>query len=340
MAHPLPSRLIREFAEGVARLVVVEELDPHIETHVKALGIKVEGKERIPIVGELDPRIVREGIAGGSAPVRPPEAVPSRPPSLCPGCPHRGLFYALSKLKVTVAGDIGCYTLAALPPLGGMDTCVCMGASIGNAFGMEKALGKAAKGKVVAVIGDSTFIHSGITGLIDIVYNRGCTTVIILDNRTTAMTGAQDNPATGLTLLEEATHRLDLPGLCRAVGVEHVYTVNPHDMAQTEAVLRRELAREAPSVIITEAPCVLLPDHRKKKRPVYEVIPEMCTGCKACGKLGCPAIEWVPFTPEEAVAAGKKPAQKGMARINPLLCDGCNQCPPLCKFKAILERKD
>jgi len=340
MAHPLPSRLIREFAEGVARLVVVEELDPHIETHVKALGIKVEGKERIPIVGELDPRIVREGIAGGSAPVRIPESVPSRPPSLCPGCPHRGLFFALAKLKVTVAGDIGCYTLAALPPLGGMDTCVCMGASIGNAFGMEKALGKAALGKVVAVIGDSTFIHSGITGLIDIVYNRGCTTVIILDNRTTAMTGAQDNPATGMTLLEEATHRLDLPGLCRAVGVEHVYTVNPHDMAQTEAVLRRELAREAPSVIITEAPCVLLPDHRKKKRPVYEVIPEMCTGCKACGKLGCPAIEWVPFTPEEAVAAAKKPAQKGMARINPLLCDGCNQCPPLCKFKAILERKD
>ena len=339
MAHPLPERLIREFAAGVSRLVVVEELDPVIEMHVKALGIAVQGKELIPIVGELDPRIVREGIAGGSAPVRPPEKVPSRPPNLCPGCPHRGLFYVLSKLKVTVAGDIGCYTLAALPPLCGMDTCVCMGASIGNAFGMEKALGKAAQGKIVAVIGDSTFIHSGITGLIDIVYNRGASTVIILDNRTTAMTGAQENPATGMTLQEDPTHRLDLPGLCRSIGVEHVYTVNPHDMAQTEAVLRRELAREAPSVVITEAPCVLLPGHRKKKRPVYEVIPDLCTGCRACNKLGCPAIEWVPFTPEEAVAAGKKAAQKGMARINALLCDGCNQCPPLCKFKAILEGK-
>jgi indolepyruvate ferredoxin oxidoreductase alpha subunit len=154
------------------------------------------------------------------------------------------------------------------------------------------------------------------------------------------MTGAQHNPATGRTLMEDPTHRLDLPGLCRAVGVEHVYTVNPHDMVQTEAVLRRELSREAPSVVITEALCVLLPDHRKKKRPVYEVIPDLCTGCKACSKLGCPAIEWVPFTPEEAAAAGKKTARKGIARINPLLCDGCNQCPPLCKFKAILEKKD
>jgi indolepyruvate ferredoxin oxidoreductase alpha subunit len=340
MAHPLPEALIREFAAGVSRLVVVEELDPHIETHVKALGIPAQGKDRIPIVGELDPRIVREAIAGGSAPVRPREEVPPRPPNLCPGCPHRGLFYVLSKLKVTVTGDIGCSTLAALPPLGGMDTCVCMGASIGNALGMEKALGRAALGKIAAVIGDSTFIHSGITGLIDIVYNRGFTTVIILDNRTTAMTGAQHNPATGRTLMEDPTHRLDLPGLCRAVGVEHVYTVNPHDMVQTEAVLRRELLREAPSVVITEALCVLLPDHRKQKRPVYEVIPDVCTGCKACSKLGCPAIEWVPFTPGEAAAAGKKSAQKGIARINPLLCDGCNQCPPLCKFKAILEKKD
>jgi indolepyruvate ferredoxin oxidoreductase alpha subunit len=340
MAHPLPSRLIREFAAGVSRLVVVEELDPHIETHVKALGIPVQGKDIIPIIGELDPRIVREGISGVSSHMRLSEEVPSRPPNLCPGCPHRGLFYVLSKLKVTVAGDIGCYTLAALPPLGGMDTCVCMGASIGNAFGMEKALGKAAQGKFVAVIGDSTFIHSGITGLIDIVYNRGTSTVIILDNRTTAMTGAQENPATGRTLMDDPAHRLDLPGLCKAIGVEHVYTVNPHEMAQTEAVLRRELAREAPSVIITEAPCVLLPEHRKRKRPIYEVIPDLCTGCRACNKLGCPAIEWVPFTPEAAVAAGKKAAQKGMARINALLCDGCNQCPPLCKFKAILEKKD
>src|SRR5512134_1827618 len=339
MAHPLPEALIREFAAGVSRLVVVEELDPHIETHVKALGLPVEGKERIPIVGELDPRIVREAIAGGSAPMRPREEVPPRPPNLCPGCPHRGLFYVLSKLKVTVTGDIGCSTLAALPPLGAMDTCVCMGASIGNAHGMEKALGPEGAGKVVSVIGDSTFLHSGITGLMNIVYNKGCSTVILLDNSITAMTGAQENPSTGKTLRGEPTHRIDLPGLCRAIGVEHVYVVNPHDMEQTEAVLRREVARPAPSVVITEAPCALLPDHRKKKRPVYEVIAELCTGCKACSHLGCPAIEWVPFTPEEAAAAGQRPTQKGMAQINPLLCDGCNQCPPLCKFKAIVARE-
>lgn len=340
MAHPLPSRLIREFAAGVSRVVVVEELDPHIETHVKALGVPAEGKEIIPLVGELSPRIVRERITGKAAPIHPVEDLPGRPPNLCPGCPHRGLFFVLNKCRVTVTGDIGCYTLAALPPLSGMDTCVCMGASLGNAFGIEKALGKAALGKVVAVIGDSTFIHSGITPLIDIVYNRGFSTVIILDNRTTAMTGAQEHPATGKTLMGEPARRLDLAALCRAVGVDHVYTVNPHDMVQTEAVLRRELLREEPSVIITEAPCVLLPEHRRKKRPVYEVIPDLCTGCMACSRLGCPAIEWVPFTPEAAAAAGKKASQKGMARINPLLCDGCNQCPPLCKFRAILERTD
>jgi len=339
MAYPLPERLIREFAAGVSRVVVVEELDPYIETHVKALGILVQGKDIIPIVGELDPRIVRQGISGEAIPLREPEEVPGRPPNLCPGCPHRGLFFVLNKFKAVVAGDIGCYTLATLPPLGGMDTCVCMGASIGNAFGIEKALGKAALGKVVAVIGDSTFIHSGITGLIDMVYNRGFSTVIILDNRTTAMTGAQDNPATGRTLQAEATRRLDIPALCRAIGVEHVYTVNPHDMAQTEAVLKRELFREDVSVIITEAPCVLLPEHRKRKRPVYEVVADLCTGCKACAKLGCPAIEWVPFGPADAAASGRKAAQKGIARINPLLCDGCNQCPPLCKFKAIVEKK-
>ncbi len=340
MVHPLPSRLLREFAAGVSRIVVVEELDSHIETHAKALGISVEGKEIIPLVGELTPRIVREAITGRAAPLLPVEGLPDRPPNLCPGCPHRGLFYVLNKFRVTVTGDIGCYTLAALPPLSGMDTCVCMGASLGNAFGMEKALGKAALGKVVAVIGDSTFIHSGITPLIDIVYNRGFSTVIILDNRTTAMTGAQEHPATGKTLMGLPARRLDLAALCRAVGVDHVYTVNPHDMERTEEILKRELFREEPSVIITEAPCVLLPDHRRRKRPVYEVIPDLCTGCMACSRLGCPAIEWVPFTPEEAAAAGKKASQKGMARINPLLCDGCNQCPPLCKFLAILERRD
>ncbi|HEY5190593.1 MAG TPA: thiamine pyrophosphate-dependent enzyme, partial [Candidatus Deferrimicrobium sp.] len=298
LAWPLPVRLFREFAAGVSRVVVVEELDPHLETHVKALGIRAQGKELIPIVGELDPRIVRQAITGEAIPVRAPEPVPSRPPNLCPGCPHRGLFFALKKLKVTVTGDIGCSTLAALPPLGAMDTCICMGASIGNAHGMEKALGPDGAGKVVAVIGDSTFLHSGVTGLMNVVYNRGISTVVLLDNDITAMTGAQENPATGKTLHGEPTRRTDLPALCRALGVEHVYTVNPHDMKQTEAVLRREVARPEPSVIITKAPCALLPDHRRKKRPVCEVIADLCTGCKACSRLGCPAIEWVPFTPE------------------------------------------
>jgi indolepyruvate ferredoxin oxidoreductase alpha subunit len=337
LAHPLPERLIRAFAAEIARLVVVEELDPIIESHVKAMGIRVEGKDRVPMLGELNPRIVRQALTGEAPPLREAASVPSRPPNLCAGCPHRSLFFALNKCKVTVTGDIGCYTLSALPPLKSMDTCVCMGASIGNALGIEKALGPAARGKVVAVIGDSTFVHSGITGLINIVYNRGFSTVVILDNGTTAMTGAQDHPGTGKTLQSDPTHRLDLAALCRAIGVEHVYTVNPHDQAETEAVLRRELDRNAPSVIIAQASCVLLPEHRAQKRPAYEVIPELCNGCKACGKLGCPAIEWLPLTPEEALAAGKKPTQKGMVRINRLLCDGCNLCPEVCKMRAMVE---
>jgi indolepyruvate ferredoxin oxidoreductase alpha subunit len=337
MAHPLPERLVREFAAGVGRLVVVEELDPIIETHVRAMGIRAEGKDRVPLLGELNTRLVRQAVSGEAAPLREPASVPNRPPNLCAGCPHRSLFVALNKCKVTVTGDIGCYTLSALPPLKSMDTCVCMGASIGNALGIEKALGPAARGKVVAVIGDSTFVHSGITGLINIVYNRSFSTVIILDNGTTAMTGAQEHPGTGKTLRAEPTHHLDLEALCRAVGVEHVYTVNPHDCAETEALLRREINRDAPSVIIARASCVLLPEHRAEKRPAYQVLPELCNGCKACGALGCPAIEWVPFTPEEAVAAGKKATQKGVVRINRLLCDGCNLCPDVCKMRGIVE---
>ena len=337
LAHPLPERLVRTFAAGVKRLIVVEELDPIIETHVKALGIPVEGKDRIPLLGELNPRIVRQAISGEAAPVREPAIVPNRPSNLCAGCPHRSLFFALNKCKVTVTGDIGCYTLSALPPLKSMDTCICMGASIGTAFGMEKALGEAARGKVVAVIGDSTFVHSGITGLINVVYNRGFSTVIILDNGTTAMTGAQDHPGTGKTLQAEAAHRLDLAALCRAIGVEHVYTVNPHDQETTEAVLRREINRDAPSVVIARASCVLLPEHRAERRPALEVVEELCNGCKTCGTLGCPAIEWIPLTPEEAVAGGKKPTQKGVVRINRLMCDGCNLCPDVCKMRAMVE---
>jgi indolepyruvate ferredoxin oxidoreductase alpha subunit len=337
MAYPLPERLFREFAAGVGRLVVVEELDPIVETHVRALGIRVAGKDRVPILGELNTRIVRQAVTGEAPSLREPASVPNRPPNLCAGCPHRSLFFALNKCQVTVTGDIGCYTLAALPPLKSMDTCVCMGAAIGNALGIEKALGPAARGKVVAVIGDSTFVHSGITGLINVVYNRGFSTVIVLDNGTTAMTGAQDHPGTGRTLQGETAPRLDLVALCRAIGVEHVYTVNPHDQAETEAVLRRELDRDAPSVIVAQASCVLLPEHRAEKRPAYEVVSELCNGCNACGALGCPAIEWQPWAPEAAVAAGKKPTQKGIVRINRLMCDGCHLCPPVCKVRAMVE---
>lgn len=321
LAYPLPERLIREFAAGVSRVAVVEELDPHIETHIRSLGIAVAGKDRVPILGELDPRIVREAILGETPPLRARESVPPRPPNMCPGCPHRGLFFALKKLEVAVSGDIGCYTLGALPPLETMDLCVCMGASIGAAHGFEKALGDEGPGKVVAVIGDSTFLHSGVTGLMNIVYNRGCGTVLLLDNETTAMTGGQDTPSTGKTLDGKPAHRLDLEALCRALGVEHVYAVDPNDIAKTEEVLRREVARPGPSVVITKAPCVLLPEHRRSRgsRPTYEVASDLCTGCKACARLGCPAIEWV----------------GDMARIKPLLCDGCNQCPPLCRFQAI-----
>jgi len=324
MAYPMPDRMIREFAGGVSRLVVVEELDPFIEKHVRALGIVVEGKDRVPILGELDTRIVRKSITGEASELRKPESLPMRPPNMCPGCPHRGLFTALKKTNTVVMGDIGCYTLAALPPLDAMDLCVCMGAAIGTAHGFEKALGSEGTGKVVAVIGDSTFLHSGVTGLMNIIYNRGCATVILLDNETTAMTGAQDHPSTGLTLRKESTHKLDFEALCRALGVEHVYTVNPHDIEKTEALLRREIARPQPSVVIARASCVLLPGHRKsrKDRPVYEVVSDTCIGCKVCARLGCPAIGF----------------KEDKARINPLLCDGCKQCPPLCKARAIVEK--
>lgn len=340
MVYPFPEKLIRKFAEEVEEIVVVEELDPFIELHVKAMGISCRGKELIPSYGELDSKIVRESVTGiRSEPAYEPVELPARPPSLCPGCPHRGLFFALSKLDVFVAGDIGCYTLAFFKPLGTMDSTVCMGAGIGNAFGMEKALGSDALGKVVAVIGDSTFIHSGITGLIDIVYNRGFSTVIILDNRTTAMTGHQENPVTGETLSGDPTVEIDIEALCRAVGVKHVYTVNPNDTDETYRVLKREIWRAEPSVVITRYPCVLLPVEKMKKKPVHLVVLENCTGCRTCLKLGCPAIEWVSITEDEAVALDKKPKQSGYARINPVLCDGCGQCAPLCKFQAIVVEK-
>lgn len=341
MVYPFPEKLIRSFAEKVEEIFIIEELDPFIELHVKAMGVRCRGKELIPSYGEIDSKIVREAVTGiRSEPGYEPVELPARPPTLCPGCPHRGLFFALSKLDLFVAGDIGCYTLAFFKPLGAIDSTVCMGAGIGNAFGMEKALGPDALGKVVAVIGDSTFIHSGITGLIDIVYNRGFSTVIILDNRTTAMTGQQENPVTGQTLSGQPTVEIDIEALCRAVGVKHVYVVNPNNIEETYQVLKREVSRPEPSVVITKYPCVLLPIEKAKKKPVHHIVLENCTGCRTCLKIGCPAIEWVSLTGEEASGLGKKPTQKGYARINPVLCDGCGQCAPLCKFQAIIAQKE
>jgi indolepyruvate ferredoxin oxidoreductase alpha subunit len=338
MVYPLPEKMIKAFSAGVKKLFIVEELDPFIELRVKAMGITCLGKEVIPSIGELNTAIVRTSITGKQPKnLFEPVPVPLRPPNLCPGCPHRGIFHAISQLGVFVAGDIGCYTLAALKPLSAMDSCVCMGASIGTAFGMEKALGKDSLGKIVAVIGDSTFIHSGITGLIDIVYNRGFSTVVILDNRTTGMTGHQPNPSTGITITGDYSTIVDIEALCRAIGVKHVYTINPNDIEASRKVLKQEIERPEPSVIITKSPCVLLPEMKKRKdKPLYLIVSEKCTGCRTCLRIGCPAIEWVPLTPEEAKKLGYKEKQKGHSRINAVLCDGCGQCAPLCKFKAIV----
>lgn len=339
MVYPFPEKLIKSFAEEVEELFIVEELDPFIELHVKAMGLKCRGKEILPSYGELNPYVIRKAIMGEAREdIFQAMDIPQRPPNLCPGCPHRGVFYSISKLGLFIAGDIGCYTLAALRPLSAMDSCVCMGAGIGNAFGMEKALGNDALGKTIAVIGDSTFIHSGITGLIEVVYNRGFTTVVILDNRTTAMTGHQPNPASGKTIAGDYSTVIDIEALCRAIGVNHVYTVNPNDLEETYKVIRQEIERPEPSVIITKYPCVLLPEMKKRKeRPLYLVVPEECTGCKGCLKLGCPAIEWVPLTTEEAKKLGYKEKQKGYAMVNAVLCDGCGQCVTVCKFKAIVQ---
>ena len=340
MVWPLPERMIRAFAAQVKELYVVEELDPFLETQIKAMGINCHGKDLIPNRGELNSFIVRQAIAPDKRELFAPLALPMRPPNMCAGCPHRGLFYNLSRIKdVFVSGDIGCYTLGALPPLSAMDSCVCMGASVTVAHGMAKALGQEGAGKVVAVLGDSTFIHSGITGLINSVYNASNTTVIILDNRITAMTGHQDNPASGANIKGEPAQALNLEELCRAVGVGRVTVVNPHDIEATRKVLKKELAANETSVVISRAPCVLLPSEIKRRKPVYATDTAKCTGCMACVKLGCPAISWQPLTPEEAEAKGYKKKQKGYSLINEVQCTGCGQCAALCKFAAITRRE-
>lgn len=317
MVNPLPRKLITEFAEKVDTLYIVEELDPVIEEQVKSWGIKAIGKEIFTVQGEYSANMIRKAIAKEELDVKTPAAAPLRPPILCPGCPHRSVYYVLNKLKLHAAGDIGCYTLGAVAPLSVVDTTICMGASISSLHGMEKAKGKEYIKDWVAVIGDSTFLHTGVNSLMNMVYNKATGTVMILDNSTTGMTGHQDHAATGKTLLGEPTYAIDIPVLCRAMGVKHVIEVNAFDIATLEKVVKEEVARDEVSVIITKTPCVLLD---KSKKPVYIAHSDKCKKCGMCMKPGCPAMT--------------KNAD-GTIHIDDTMCTGCGLCKTLCKFDAI-----
>ena len=341
MCWPLPEKKIKEFAASVDELYIVEELDPFLETHIKAMGVACHGKDLIPNQGELNTAIVRESILGKKTDdLFAPMELPMRPPNMCAGCPHRGIFFNLSKMGVFVSGDIGCYTLGFLPPLSAMDSCVCMGASISIAHGMAKALGDEGHNKVVSVIGDSTFMHTGVNSLMNTVYNNSAATTIILDNRITAMTGQQQNPATGASIKGEVAHEIDIEGLCRAIGVKHVYVVNPHEVPETKKVLKEAIELNEPSVVISKAPCVLLPEMKERKPVSYFTNQENCVGCMACIRLGCPAISWTAFGEGEAEARGFKKSQKGVSKIDEILCNDCGQCASLCKFDAITRKEE
>lgn len=318
MVYPMPVKLIQDFANKVDTLYVIEELDDFIETHCKKHGIDVIGKERFSFIGEFNSAIIKEKILNeksGSMPLD--EQVPVRPPVLCPSCPHRGVFYVLNKLKLYVSGDIGCYTLGAAAPLSAIDACVCMGASISMLHGFNKAREGENKVKSVAVIGDSTFIHSGITGLIDIVYNKGNSTVIILDNSITGMTGHQHNPTTGYTIKGEPTINVDLVKLAQAIGIRRVHVCDPLQIDEFEKIVKEEVNTDEPSVIIAQRPCALL--KTVKPKPALVVNNDKCTGCRMCMRIGCPAI----------TIKDKK------AVIDPVLCTGCALCEKVCKFGAI-----
>ncbi len=319
MAYPMPVKLIQDFAENVETLYVIEELDPFIEEHCNNIGVKIIGKELFPMCYEFSTRLIKETITGekGAEYDEVDEEVPVRPPVLCPGCPHRGIFYVLKKMGVNVCGDIGCYTLGAVAPLQSIHSVVCMGASIGMSFGMSLARGKDFAKNTVAVLGDSTFIHSGITGLIEIVYNKGINTVLVLDNSITGMTGHQDNPTTGKTLKGEATKQVDLELLGRAVGIDRITVIDPFDLRKCEQVLKEELAAEEPSLVVVQRPCALL---KSVKFPgPISINSEKCKKCKMCMKLGCPAI----------VDRGE------YIEIDETLCVGCGLCQNVCPFDAI-----
>ncbi len=318
MVYPLPEKLIRDFASKVDQLLVVEELEPFFEDAIKAMGIPCSGKDKTGLQGELFVRKVGR-LFGGEADCGPAETqgVPMRPPVLCPGCPHRAVFYVLKKLGLTVAADIGCYTLGAMPPLAAVDSVVCMGASIGMALGLEKARGRDFAKKTVAVIGDSTFVHSGITGLVDMVYNQGHSTVIIVDNSTTGMTGHQPNPTTGFNVRGEIAPQLDVVKLCEAIGVPSVRVVDPFNMKKLEQTIMEESEKDVPSVIIARRPCALLV---KKKTAPCAINTDKCRKCGMCMKIGCPAI---------------LKAENGQVSIDASLCNGCGLCKEMCHFGAI-----
>ncbi len=351
MTYPLPEGMVRDFASRVDRLIVVEELDPFIEEAIRLMGIAVEGKSIFPLCGELDPTIVREnaiaagllpmaeeagqgratvsgslGRAQSPAPTAP--SLPARPPLLCPGCPHRGVFVTTNKIKLVVNGDIGCYTLGFLPPLSALHSCGCMGASIGVAHGVAKA---GIDQKNVAVIGDSTFFHTGMPALLNVAYNQGDTVVLILDNRTTAMTGHQQHPGTGSTLMGQPTRAVEFEDLARAMGIERVHTVDPYDLEAFEAALRDSLEGEGPAVVISRRECALLPSARRQW-VALAVDDERCNGCGLCFQVGCPAIVRSDEVDERT--------QRAKAYIDPLLCTGCGICAQVCARRAIPRREE
>ena len=319
MPHPLPVKTIKEFAAKVKKLYVIEELDPIIENHVRSLGIEVVGKDLFSILGEFSQATIGTalGLAAKES-VSADSVIPARPPMMCAGCPHRGMYYVLAKNKITVLGDIGCYTLGAVPPLNALDSTLCMGASVSGLHGFNAARGAESEQKSVAVIGDSTFMHSGMTGLVNVAYNATNSTVIILDNSITGMTGHQQNPTTGYNIKGDPAAKVDLEALCKALGINRVRVVDPYDLKACEVAVKEELAAEEPSVIISRRPCVLLKS--VKPLPALNVEADKCKSCKRCMGLGCPAIS----------------LKEGKAKIDNTLCVGCGVCKQLCAFDAIV----
>ena len=318
LVNPLPVKLIKDFAAAHDRIVVIEELDPIIENHCKALGLSVDGKNLFPICGEFSQSLIAKVMGKeGKAFTASDDIIPVRPPVMCAGCPHRGLFYTLAKKKITVLGDIGCYTLGMAPPLSAIDSVLCMGASVSGTHGFNKARGSESEKKTVAVIGDSTFMHSGMTGLANIAYNGTNSTVIIVDNSITGMTGHQQNPTTGYNIKGDPATKIDLEALCRALGFNRVRVVDPYNLKETEKVVMEELAADEPSVIISRRPCALL--KYVKHAPALHVDSDKCRSCKACMKIGCPAISM----------------KNGKAHIDATQCVGCDVCKQLCAFDAI-----